>query len=112
VLAVFADENVDPALLSALRARGADADRVVQRSLQGIPDSQIVALAYQERRVVLTADTDFLAIAHELQDRGEEFAPIVWWPQSKRTIGQLLSRIVPLLHEGDYAEHCSRVMYV
>jgi predicted nuclease of predicted toxin-antitoxin system len=111
VLGVLADEHVDPALLAALRVRGADADSINRRRLQSLPDAEVLALATREQRVLLTTDADFLAIAHDLQLRNEVFAPIVWWPQAERSIGQLLSRIVPILHE-DYAAFSSRVSFV
>lgn len=109
---VFGDENVDPALLSALRARGANIDSIAHRRLHGLPDHEVLELAFQDRRILLTTDADFLAIAHELQDENAVFAPIIWWPQAERTIADLLSRIVPFLHHEDYAALCSQVVFV
>lgn len=111
MLAVLADEHVDAALLGALRTRGIDAVSIPERRLQGLADEDVLTLALQEQRVVLTCDTDFLRLSHALQSRQAMFAPIIWWPQQSRTIAELLAKIIPLLQTGDYTASCSRQFF-
>jgi predicted nuclease of predicted toxin-antitoxin system len=53
------DENLPPRLAAWLRERGHDAVHVVDTGLTGQADTNIVALARQEQRTVITQDSDF-----------------------------------------------------
>ena len=53
------DENLSPALATALAQAGHDALHVNQVGLQGTPDQTIMGWAARERRSVITADHDF-----------------------------------------------------
>jgi predicted nuclease of predicted toxin-antitoxin system len=53
------DESADARLISDLRRRGHDVTRVATEHPAGLSDADVLALAYAERRIVLTADRDF-----------------------------------------------------
>jgi predicted nuclease of predicted toxin-antitoxin system len=53
------DNPVSPLLADALRRAGHDAVHVCNYHLQSADDATILARATQERRVIITADTDF-----------------------------------------------------
>ena len=61
----LADENCDMAMVRALRAAGHDV-ALVRESLPGAPDETVVALARQDRRILITEDKDFGQLAQAL----------------------------------------------
>jgi hypothetical protein len=60
---------------------------------------------------MLTNDTDFLAWAAERSARQERFVPIFFWPQQRRSIGQLVQGIVREASRHDYSSACSQVFF-
>ncbi len=59
----------------------------------GLPDTEQLAFATSAERVLVTFDTDFLA----LHQSGVAHAGIAWCPEQKYSIGQLI-QILQLLH--------------
>lgn len=112
MLPVYADENVVGPLVSALRQRGLDVVTAIERSLGSADDELILAEALHLGRLLLTNDQDFLRLASQAHVRGEEFAPILFWPQQQRPLAQLITRIVQVAMESDYAALCSRVFFL
>jgi predicted nuclease of predicted toxin-antitoxin system len=55
---LLADENVDGALVVWLRARGHDV-RYAAEDVRATPDNEVLKIATEEGRVVLTGDRDF-----------------------------------------------------
>ena len=111
MLKAFADEHVAHALVNALRMRGMDVVTVQDVGLRSEDDPQLLDFAYKNERIILTNDHDFLAHAAESSARLEPFAPIVFWPQQQRTVGQLLPKIVHLATTLRYTEACSQVFF-
>lgn len=57
------DENTHPQVVSWLRARGLDVWDVKEQHRQGASDRELLTLAHNEGRIVLTHDSDFGALA-------------------------------------------------
>ena len=112
MLKIYADEHVIAALVESLRMRGVDVLTVQEQGWEGASDAALLVEALREQRVLLTNDQDFLVLAAEHANRGEIFAPIFFWPQQRRTIGQLLSTIIRLANQDDYAGVCSQVFFL
>jgi predicted nuclease of predicted toxin-antitoxin system len=53
------DESADARLIAYLRRSGHDVTRIATEHPAGLPDSDVLALAFRERRTLLTADRDF-----------------------------------------------------
>jgi predicted nuclease of predicted toxin-antitoxin system len=56
---LFLDENLSPQHASELRTEGHDAIPVLEASLSGAPDEQVLRLAVENGRVLVTLDADF-----------------------------------------------------
>jgi hypothetical protein len=105
----YADEHVVFGLVQALRQRGMDVVRVQDRGREQADDAALLNEALADGRVMLTNDTDFLALAVERVARQERYAPIFFWPQQRRSIGQLVQSIIREASRHDYDSACSQV---
>lgn len=108
----FADVHVVHAIVQALRRRGMDVATAQQRGLQEADDSDLLAAALDEERVMLTNDTDFLALAARCSANDETFAPIYFWPQQGRSVGEMVRRILREASLEDYPSACSQVHFL
>jgi hypothetical protein len=101
------DEMYPPAIAEQLRARGHDADAVVERAeLRGLPDTEIFALAQTEQRALVTEDiADLSVIADDYDQRGQAHYGLVLvdlnrYPRGNpRTIGRMVTALEELLGE-------------
>lgn len=65
-LRVLTDENVSPKIVTFLRNHGLDVLDTKEQGWQGRSDDELLEIAYQDDRWVLTHDTDFGTLAiHE-----------------------------------------------
>lgn len=89
----LADESLDFAAVRALRAVGHNV-LAVQEVIRGASDREVIALAAEEGRVLLTEDKDFgwLVFASAGNSAG---VVLVRWPASARSrLGQDMVRLV------------------
>jgi hypothetical protein len=112
VLKGYADPHAVFAIVQALRTRGMDVVTAAERSQQEADDSELLADALANQRIMLTNDSDFLALAAELAKRGEVFAPIFYWPQQQRGIGEIMRKIIREATLHSYEEAASRVFFL
>lgn len=112
MLKAFVDEHIAHALVSGLRMAGMDVVTVQDVGLRSEDDPPLLDFAYQHERILLTNDHDFLAHAAERNARLEPFAPIIFWPQQQRAVGQLLPKILRIASMHDYGEACSKVFFL
>lgn len=89
----FADEHFPLPVVEALRRRGMDVLSAQEAGRCRLPDPDQLSFALGQGRVVLTFDSDFVAL-HRL---GVAHAGIVWYPATKYSIGDLI-RALLLLH--------------
>lgn len=59
-LKFLTDENIAPTIVNTLRKEGFDVIDVKEQKWFGKPDSELIELAKDGRRVILTHDKDFL----------------------------------------------------
>src|SRR5215510_7749665 len=108
----YAYEHVVFGLVQALRQRGMDVVRVQDRGRAQADDADLLDEALTDERVMLTNDTDFLVLAAERGTRQEQFAPIFFWPQQRRAIGQLVQSIIREASRHNYDTVCSQVFFL
>ena len=58
-LNLFTDENIDPEFLNYLRVQGFDVFDVKENRLSGSMDDVLLALAFEQNRIIITLDSDF-----------------------------------------------------
>lgn len=112
MLKAYADEHVLAAIVEALRKRGMDVVAVQERGREGVDDADLLAEALKDQRVMITNDQDFLVLAAEHNKRGELFAPILFWPQQRRRVGEIVRSIIREVSRTDYSSACSRVYFL
>ena len=61
---------------------------------------------------MLTNDTDFLVLAARCAADKETFAPIYFWPQQGRPVGEMVRRILREASREDYPSACSKVHFL
>lgn len=86
----YADVHVVFAIVQALRRRGMDVVTVQDRGHDESEDDELLAEALADERVMLTNDADFLVLAGQLGSQGNTFAPIYYWPQQGRPVGEMI----------------------
>lgn len=104
----FMDEHYPAAVSKALRERGIDVLTVQEAGRATLPDPDQLAFALAEDRVMVTFDTDYLA----LHQSGDPHAGIAWCPQEKYGIGALVQLLELLYSVCDRNQVYNRVEYL
>jgi hypothetical protein len=89
----YFDEHIDPAVARGLRRRAIDVLTTQDAGHLGWDDPEQLNFATREGRVIVTFDVDYI-IHH---NAGIHHAGIAWAPETKYSIGQLISCLT-LLH--------------
>jgi hypothetical protein len=100
----YMDQHVPGAVTQGLRQRGIDVRTAQEAGRCGLPDFDQLAFATAEERVLVTFDSDYLA----LHQSGVPHAGITWCPQQKYGIGmlvQLLELLHGIAHRGQIRNH-------
>lgn len=112
MLKAYADGHIVFGLVQALRRRGMDVVRIQDRGRETADDAEVLDEALYDERVMLTNDTDFLVLAAQRSKQQQLFAPIFFWPQQRRSIGQLVRTIIREASRSDYDSMCSQVFFL
>ena len=89
----YFDEQVPEAVCKSLRRRGVDVVTAQEAGRRGLPDDVQLAFALHDGRVMVTLDSDFIALAA----RGAEHAGIAYAKPGTRSVGDLV-RALLLIH--------------
>jgi uncharacterized protein (DUF433 family) len=89
----FLDQHIPGAVSTGLRQHGVDVRTAQEANRCGATDEEQLAFATAEGRVVVTFDTDFLA----LDAASVPHADIAWCPATKYSIGRLIQALL-LVH--------------
>jgi uncharacterized protein with PIN domain len=84
------DENVDPAVASALRRRGVDVTTTQEVGLLRAPDDQQIAFVLTDGRTLVTHDEGFLTRGKQ----GVEHAGIAYCHPESRSISQIIAALL------------------
>jgi hypothetical protein len=92
-LRFFMDQHFPAPAQPLARRHGVDVLTAQEAGRCGLTDADQLAFATAEERVMATFDSDFLA----LHQAGVQHAGIVWCPEQKYGIGQLIQAVL-LVH--------------
>lgn len=90
-LRLYMDHHVPAAIARGLRARDLDVLTTEEDETTDWDDERPVERAESLGRVVFTQDDDLLAIGHEWQNSGRDFAGIAYAHQLRITVGQAIN---------------------
>lgn len=103
----FLDEHVSTAIAKGLQKRGIDVLTVMDASLLGREDKELLSFVREEQRVIVTQDRDFLRLAaQEASHPGVVYAP------QDRSIGEMVRMLDLLSQVSDAEEMEGRVEYI
>ncbi len=107
-IAFYFDQHVWASVVCGLRERGVDVLTAQEARRCGVSDQDQLAFATAQERVLVTFDTDYLA----LHQAGVPHAGIAWCPERKYRVGDLL-RALLLVHGAlDRASMRNHVEYL
>ncbi len=86
------DESVANAVAHGLRHRGVDVTTAKDVGLIGATDTQHIAFALPQDRVVVSHDSDF----PRMHNQGVAHAGIAYCAPRQRTVGQIVNRLTDL----------------
>lgn len=91
-LKFYLDENVANDVATGLRTRGINVLTTAEAGNKGIPDTEQLAFALSEIRVIVTHDRDFL----RLSNQGMSHAGMAYCAKQSRTVKQMLQRLLAI----------------
>jgi uncharacterized protein with PIN domain len=95
----YLDEHIAEAVATGLRTRGIDVRTLSEAKMLGAADADHLAYAYEEGRVLVTYDEDFLRLAAQTEEHGGvAFAP------QERSIGELVRGLALIAEEMEREE--------
>ena len=89
----YMDQHYPGPVTQGLRRRGINVLTAQEAERCGLPDPDQLAFATTEGRIMVTFDSDYLA----LHQSGIAHAGVAWCPQQKYAIG-MLTQLLELLH--------------
>jgi predicted nuclease of predicted toxin-antitoxin system len=102
------DEHVADAIAKGLRQRGIDVTTTAEANLLDAEDTEHIAFALSQGRVIVTQDADFLRFHSEAMTH----AGIAYFQQGSRTVGEVVSHLT-LMHDClEDSEMQGRVEYL
>ena len=85
----YFDQHISPDVADGLRLRGVDVLTAQDAGRCGLPDPDQLQFATAAERVIVTFDTDYLA----MDANGVSHAGIAWCPATKHSIGGLINAL-------------------
>lgn len=93
-LPLYFDQHAPGPVASGLRRRGIDVVTAEQDGHKGIADELILERATSLGRILVTNDSDFLAIAARWRRSGRHFAGLVYYADQNLPHGKLIEDLV------------------
>ncbi len=92
-ISFYMDQHVPAAVSQGLRRHGVNVATAQEAGRCGLTDQEQLAFATAEERVLVTFDTDYLA----LHQGGAKHAGVAWCQEQKHSIGELIQTLL-LIH--------------
>ena len=104
----YLDQHISGAVANGLRLHGIDVMSAQEAGRCGLPDPDQLAFATAQERVLVTFDTDYLA----LHNAGTPHAGIAWCLSAKYRLGALIQMLILLHGVSDRDSMKTRVEYL
>lgn len=111
-LAIYMDEHVKSAVTDGLRARGINVLTAQEDGYARRDDGELLARAWELRRIMFTEDDHFLNIAQEWRDSSREFAGIGYAHQMAVTIGGSINDLQLICEAVSEEESRNTIIYL
>lgn len=106
---IYADENVDVAIVEGLKRRGVDIWSALDTGKLGLSDEEQLDYALAERAAIFTHDDDFLSMAAE---SGTEYFGIIYVHQQHLSIGECIRRLKTIVETISPEEMHNRILFL
>lgn len=111
MLTGLADAHVKSGIVDGVRRQGMDVVTAQDLGQTRATDEELLNLATQASRLMLTNDTDFLRLHAEWMRRGDHHAGIVYWAQNMG-IGVAIRRMMQYVLQTSPQDAADRVHFL
>ncbi len=106
---IYADENVNVAIVEGLKRRGVVAWSALDTGKLGLSDEEQLKYAIKEKAVIFTHDDDFLSLVAE---SGIEHCGIIYVHQQHLSIGEIIRRLKAIVETMSLVEMHNRILFL
>ena len=106
---IYADENVNAAIVEGLKRRGVEIWSASGTGKLGLSDKEQLKYASEEKAVIFTHDDDFLSMAAESEI---EHHGIIYAHQQHLSIGECIRRLKTLVETMSPDEMHNRILFL
>ncbi|HZS45189.1 MAG TPA: DUF5615 family PIN-like protein [Blastocatellia bacterium] len=111
-LKLYMDVQVPYAITRGLRLRSVDVMTSQDDNTTRLSDPRLLDRATELGRVLFTQDEDLLAEADKRQEKGREFAGVIYMRQRRQTLGQCIDELELISGVYDPKDMANRVEYL
>lgn len=106
------DVHVPYPVTVELRLRGVDALTAQEDAARELEDPELLDRATALSRILFTQDKDLLREAHQRQQNGQTFTGVIYAPQLRISIGQMIADLELIAFASEPDEWISRLDYL
>ncbi|MDP2840740.1 MAG: DUF5615 family PIN-like protein [Candidatus Methanoperedens sp.] len=109
LLKIYADENVNIAIVEGLKRRGIEACSAIEKKKLGLSDEEQLMYAIKEGATIFTHDDDFLSMVTESKI---EHCGIIYVHQEHLSVGECIRRLKAIVETMSPAEIHNRILFL
>lgn len=106
---IYADENVNVAIVEGLKRRGIEAWSAIDKGKLGLGDEEQLRYALGERATIFTHDDDFLSMVAESEI---EHCGIIYVHQQHLSIGECIRRLKAIVETMSPEEMHNSILFL
>ncbi|MGB8217967.1 MAG: DUF5615 family PIN-like protein [Candidatus Methanoperedens sp.] len=106
---IYADENVNVAIVEGLKRRGVEVWSAIDKGNLGLSDEEQLSYALEEKATIFTHDDDFLSMAEE---SGIEHCGIIYVHQQRLSVGECIRRLKAIVETMSPEDLHNRIIFL
>ncbi|MDO8724662.1 MAG: DUF5615 family PIN-like protein [Candidatus Methanoperedens sp.] len=106
---IYADENVNVAIVEGLKRRGVEAWSAIDKCKLGLSDEEQLKYAFEEKTTIFTHDDDFLSMAAQSEI---EHCGIIYVHQQHLSIGDCIRKLKAIVETMSHEEMHNRILFL